>query len=75
MPRELIGAEYDEALLAKLPPAVDPCAERGEFHTCVTAGPMFDRALAVEPGEIVEREGFVYRDLQLNEDRQRPEGA
>ena len=65
MPRELAGAAFDEALLAALPPEVDPCAERGEFHTCVTAGPMFSRSLSVEPGEIVEREGFVYRDFRL----------
>ncbi len=63
MPRELIGAEFDDALLARLPEGIDPCAERGEFHTCVTAGPMFDRPLDVMAGEIVEREGFVYRDL------------
>jgi uncharacterized protein (TIGR00290 family) len=67
MPRELIGAEFDEALLARLPPSVDPCAERGEFHTCVTAGPMFDRALNVVTGEIVDREGFVYGDLLLKQ--------
>jgi uncharacterized protein (TIGR00290 family) len=65
MPRELIGAEFDEALLAALPPSVDPCAERGEFHTCVTAGPMFSRAIDVERGEVVEREGFIYGDLRL----------
>ncbi|HYT75828.1 MAG TPA: hypothetical protein VEL79_13830 [Vicinamibacterales bacterium] len=65
MPRELIGAEFDEKLLAALPPSVDPCAERGEFHTCVTAGPMFSRALDVECGEVVEREGFIYGDLRL----------
>ena len=65
MPRELIGAAFDEALLAALPAEVDPCAERGEFHTCVTAGPMFATPLAVERGEIVEREGFVYGDLRL----------
>jgi uncharacterized protein (TIGR00290 family) len=65
MPRELIGAAFDEALLAALPASVDPCAERGEFHTCVTAGPMFSRPLTVERGEVVEREGFVYGDLTL----------
>ena len=65
MPRELIGAEFDESLLARLPPVVDPCAERGEFHTCVTAGPMFSRPLEIECGEVVEREGFVYGDLML----------
>ena len=65
MPRELIGAEFDERLLASLPSSVDPCGERGEFHTCVTAGPMFSSALRIEPGEVVEREGFIYGDLLL----------
>lgn len=65
MPRDLIGAEFDESLLARLPSTVDPCAERGEFHTCATAGPMFAHPLNVVTGEVVEREGFVYRDLLL----------
>jgi diphthamide synthase (EF-2-diphthine--ammonia ligase) len=65
MPRELIGAEFDEALLAALPGHVDPCAERGEFHTCVTAGPMFSAPIAVEAGEVVERDGFVFGDLKI----------
>jgi diphthamide synthase (EF-2-diphthine--ammonia ligase) len=65
MPRELIGAAFDEALLAALPASVDPCAERGEFHTCVHAGPMFGKALDIERGEVVERDGFVYGDLKL----------
>ena len=65
MPRELIGAEFDETLLARLPSTVDPCAERGEFHTCATAGPMFARPLHVVTGAVVEREGFVYGDLLL----------
>ena len=66
MPRDLIGAEFDETLLATLPPSVDPCAERGEFHTCATAGPMFARSLKVVTGDVVEREGFVYGDLLLS---------
>ena len=63
--REFIGADFDEALLARLPATVDPCGERGEFHTCVTAGPMFAAPIALIAGEVVEREGFVYGDLQL----------
>jgi uncharacterized protein (TIGR00290 family) len=65
MPRELIGAEFDEALLQALPPAADPCAERGEFHTCVVAGPMFSSPLDIACGDVVERDGFVYGDLVL----------
>jgi uncharacterized protein (TIGR00290 family) len=65
MPREFIGAEFDEQLLASLPSAIDPCAERGEFHTCATAGPMFSRPIPVDVGEVVERDGFVFGDLSV----------
>ena len=65
LPREFAGREFDAALLADLPSSVDPCAERGEFHTCVTAGPMFDRPIPIETGEVVERDGFVFCDLVL----------
>jgi len=65
LPAELAGSRFDERLLARLPEGVDPCAENGEFHTCVTAGPMFDRPIAVEVGETVERDGFVFTDLKL----------
>jgi uncharacterized protein (TIGR00290 family) len=65
LPRELAGHRFDENLLAQLPQGVDPCAENGEFHTCVTAGPMFDREIKVKPGEVVERDGFVFADLWL----------
>lgn len=63
VPRELAGAKFDDALLAALPPNVDPCAENGEFHTCVTGGPMFEQDLNVKAGEVVERDGFVFADL------------
>ena len=65
--REHAGARFDLAFLDKLPESVDPCGERGEFHTCATSGPMFQRGLDVSVGEVVEREGFVYADLLLDE--------
>lgn len=65
MPCDLAGKEFDEELLAALPPDVDPCAENGEFHTCVTGGPMFSKNLEVKTGEVVERDGFVFADLML----------
>jgi uncharacterized protein (TIGR00290 family) len=63
--RRFAGRELDRDLLAALPDGVDPCGENGEFHTCVWGGPMFDAPLAVEPGEVVERDGFVFADLAL----------
>jgi uncharacterized protein (TIGR00290 family) len=65
VPRELVGRAFDAALLRDLPAGVDPCGERGEFHTFAHAGPMFRRPVAIEPGEIVERDGFVFADLLL----------
>jgi uncharacterized protein (TIGR00290 family) len=64
-PRALAGRKVDAALLAALPPGVDPCGERGETHTFVAAGPMLARRVPVVPGEIVERDGFVFADLTL----------
>lgn len=61
--RRFAGREFDAALLAELPPSVDPCGERGEFHTFAYAGPMFSRPVAIEPGVVVERDGFVFADL------------
>lgn len=59
----LAGREFDTALLDELPASVDPCGERGEFHTFCYAGPMFSSALAVVVGERVERDGFCFADV------------
>ncbi len=61
--KSFAGREWNAALLADLPPAADPCGENGEFHTFACAGPMFRAPIAVRPGEIVERDGFVFADL------------
>jgi diphthamide synthase (EF-2-diphthine--ammonia ligase) len=63
--RDFAGRRFDRALLADLPAGVDPCGEKGEFHSCVVAGPMFSRRIEVTVGETVEREGFVYTDLTI----------
>jgi len=60
------GRAFDDALLRELPASVDPCGERGEFHTCACAGPMFDQPIDVERGETVLRDGrFAYTDFSL----------
>lgn len=64
LPKEFAGREFDLDLLRDLPPGVDPCGEKGEFHTCVYAGPMFREAIPVESGEVVERDGFVFADVR-----------
>src|SRR6185295_11781614 len=59
------GREFDAALLDELPASVDPCGERGEFHTFAYDGPMFSRPISIDTGMTVERDGFVFTDLCL----------
>jgi uncharacterized protein (TIGR00290 family) len=61
--RRFAGRSFDASLLDELPASADPCGEKGEFHSFAFAGPMFAVPLAVAPGEIVERDGFVFADL------------
>ncbi len=63
LPEPFIGRPYDAVLLADLPPGVDPCGERGEFHTFCLAGPMFAAEINVRVGETVSRDGFCFIDL------------
>jgi uncharacterized protein (TIGR00290 family) len=63
VPASLAGRVWDASFLADLPPGADPCGENGEFHTFVSAGPMFATPVAVRAGQVVERDGFVFADL------------
>jgi diphthamide synthase (EF-2-diphthine--ammonia ligase) len=60
---ELARAMISSGLEAHI--ATVDCGENGEFHTCVVAGPMFSRRLAVTSGERVERDGYAYCDLVM----------
>ena len=66
MDRKFAGREFDQSLLDELPESIDPCAERGEFHTCSYRGPMFSRSLPIRTGITVERDGYVFTDLTLD---------
>ncbi len=57
------GRRFDAELLDDLPPDVDPCGENGEFHTFVSAGPVFSAPIACQVGATAERDGFVFCDV------------
>ncbi len=62
------GRAFDEELLADLPQSVDPCGERGEFHTCVVSAPIFTDPIQVVPGDALLRDDrFQYCDFTPNE--------
>jgi uncharacterized protein (TIGR00290 family) len=62
-----VGRMFDDALLAELPPGVDPCGERGEFHTFCCDGPMFARPIPVRFIDAILRDRFWFADLACNE--------
>lgn len=57
------GARFDREFVERLPTAVDPCGENGEFHTFVFAGPMLSTAVRCRPGPVVARGRFAYAPL------------
>jgi uncharacterized protein (TIGR00290 family) len=61
--RSFAGRQFDRALLDDLPAGVDKCGERGEFHSFAWDGPMFNRPVDIEVGEVVDRDGFVFADV------------
>ena len=67
LPGAFAGRTFDDGLLAELPSGVDPCGENGEFHTFCCAGPMFERPIPVRSGSSIERDGFVFSDLLLDD--------
>jgi uncharacterized protein (TIGR00290 family) len=61
--RSFAGRQFNRALLDDLPATVDKCGERGEFHSFTWDGPMFNHPVAIEVGEVVDRDGFVFADV------------
>jgi uncharacterized protein (TIGR00290 family) len=61
---DFAGRRFDRDFLADLPATADRCGERGEFHTFVSAGPIFDSPIPVTHGEVVLRDNrFAFCDL------------
>ncbi len=60
-----LGRELDADLLTDIgiTDNLDPCGERGEFHTFVYDGPEFQQPVHFEVGDTVDREGHRFLDL------------
>jgi uncharacterized protein (TIGR00290 family) len=64
---DFLGRDFDHSLLDDLPPGTDRCGERGEFHSFVYSGPMFNHSIPIAVGEKVERDGFWFCDMLLQD--------
>jgi len=58
------GRFLDRAFLEDLPTGVDPCGEKGEFHTFAFAGPVFRTEVAFRTGNLSLRDGR-FREMDL----------
>lgn len=71
----MAGCDFDDGFLRSLPEGIDPCGERGEFHSFAYAGPMFRHPLAVNVGATVLRDGFAFADLTPAQEKAAGGGA
>lgn len=67
MGREWLGRRIDQDFVRALQQhdsevPIDVCGEKGEFHTVVLDGPVFEKRLVIEVGDVVEENGhFLLR--------------
>jgi uncharacterized protein (TIGR00290 family) len=67
---EFLGREFNASFVNELPRDVDPAGENGEFHTFVWDGPFFNKILPVQSVESYELDGFLYQEMNLNQQPQ-----
>ncbi len=65
---ELLGRSLGDDVLDELDRSgADPAGENGEYHTVVTAGPLFDRPLHLAVGESSLRDGMWFLDAAVKD--------
>jgi len=64
--RRFLGRVLDHETAAELAATgIDPCGENGEFHTVVTAGPLFREPIELELRGQVLRSGCWFQDVAV----------
>lgn len=66
-PERWLGTMIDSTFIDEIVshPSVDPCGERGEYHSFVESGPLFREPLRTTLGPRVEMEGHALLEVQL----------
>jgi uncharacterized protein (TIGR00290 family) len=63
LPDSWSGRQIDARFAAELPSVIDPCGERGEYHSFVYDGPLFSAPVRFEKGDVVARQPFAFCEL------------
>lgn len=70
VPNHFIGRKFTIELMDELESlGIDSCGESGEFHTVVVDGPIFKEAIPLVFGDVMERDGYVFQQMSLEEAR------
>ncbi len=63
--RKFIGRKMDGEFIEYLKSRkLDICGESGEFHTFVTAGPLFRGRIEITDSDVTNRDGFWFLDVK-----------
>jgi len=64
-----LGRTIDQQVITDLEKAgIDTSGEEGEYHTVVTAGPIFSSEIHLEMKEHIVRDGYCFLDVSLGTD-------
>jgi uncharacterized protein (TIGR00290 family) len=63
LPAQHCGQLLTPAFRDSLPDGVDPCGERGEYHTFIFDGPFFRQPIPFRLGEIHLQDPFAFQEL------------
>jgi uncharacterized protein (TIGR00290 family) len=69
------GQLLTAGFLDSLPAGVDPCGERGEYHSFVFAGPLFRHPVWFRRGELHRQDPFLFQELYPAEPVPDPAGV
>jgi len=62
--REWLGRRVDNDFVAYLNDnSIDPCGEKGEYHTLVVDGPIFNSRIEIEESQVIRRESHWLLDI------------
>jgi diphthine-ammonia ligase len=63
--KKFIGKKMDDEFITYLESRkLDVCGENGEFHTFVTAGPLFHGHIEITRSDVTERDGFWFLEVK-----------
>jgi uncharacterized protein (TIGR00290 family)/prepilin-type N-terminal cleavage/methylation domain-containing protein/prepilin-type processing-associated H-X9-DG protein len=75
LPADRCGQLLTPAFRAALESGVDPCGERGEYHSFTFDGPDFERPVPFRLGEVHHSEPFAFQELHETSNPAKPFSA